>query len=872
MRKRKLCVLLAAALLATASPQVNLGTSSNNTVAKAETKVAAFPGAEGGGKYATGGRGGEVYYVTNLNDSGTGSFRDAVSKSNRIVVFKVGGTIELKSDVVVKSNVTVAGQTAPGGGGITLKNYKIGLGGSNIILRYVSSRPGERGTSADYDAFGGSDGSNCIVDHCSIGWANDEQWGLYSNNDYNTVQWSIIGPSNSFSYHSKGIHGFGIMFGKSNCTMHHNMVVHNVSRNFRGKVQGTGTADFVNNVIYDWGYQTAYGTIGHMNYVGNYLKIGNSTGGGYNYINIDSTTKPENFGLYLTGNKMVNTNGTDYKTLSSNNWTGITYGSSNGRNEDNVKSTTPYSIMIDGENVSMAAKAESADAAYEHVLSYAGAGINATSRPAIDQQVMYEAKTGTGTLTGARPYSEASSSQKTTLDKYKIACGVTYTYPSAVTSGAPKDSDGDGMPDAWEVARGLNPSSKYASNGSLESSGDYCGQGYTNIEYYINDLTVDSFPSGTVTVSPTTGTTTTTTPSTSPSPSSQPSVAPTASTSTIVEGAKIEEGVYQIKNVNSGLCLNVTGGVAANGTNIQQWGSNTPASYDSFRIESCGDQYYKIYSMLSNGTKYVLDVEGLSAENGSNVHIYEDTNGENQKFKFMSVGNGQYAIVTKISNDVSCLDVENYSTSSGANVYEWEYNGTTNQLWTLEKVATASPSPSPSPSKEATVSPSPSPSQVVTTTTTPVNAGISVQVSGSETDSTNTLSKTINFTGTKSDALDLSKIKIRYYYTADGTQSQNAWIDTAALSLQVSPYYVNVADIVTGSIVKMGTTTDKADHYMEISFAGDYTLDNTVSGQVSFRIAKEDWSSFTQSNDYSFGDNNKVVVYYDGAVVSGIEP
>lgn len=110
-----------------------------HSVTNAATKVGAFPGAEGGGKYATGGRGGSVYYVTNLNDSGAGSFRDAVSKPNRIVLFKVGGTIELKSDVPIQSNITIAGQTAPGGAGITLKNYKVGLCGSNIIMRYISS-------------------------------------------------------------------------------------------------------------------------------------------------------------------------------------------------------------------------------------------------------------------------------------------------------------------------------------------------------------------------------------------------------------------------------------------------------------------------------------------------------------------------------------------------------------------------------------------------------------------------------------------------------------------------------------------------------------------------------------------------------------
>ena len=204
--------MFAVALCAVIGVQSFGGMSSpkNEPVSAASTPLIAFPGAKGGGSLATGGRGGKVVHVTNLNDSGTGSFRDAVGTSNRIVVFDVGGTIELKSDVVVKGNVTIAGQTAPGGSGITLKNYKLGLGGDNIIVRYVSSRPGERGTNADYDAWGGSNGGNSIVDHCSLGWANDEQWGLYSDCDNLTVQYSVIGPSNSFSYHSKGIHGFGI--------------------------------------------------------------------------------------------------------------------------------------------------------------------------------------------------------------------------------------------------------------------------------------------------------------------------------------------------------------------------------------------------------------------------------------------------------------------------------------------------------------------------------------------------------------------------------------------------------------------------------------------------------------------------------------
>ncbi|KAG4085731.1 pectin lyase-like protein [Neocallimastix lanati (nom. inval.)] len=467
------------------------------------SKPIAFPGADGGGKFATGGRGGEVYYVTNLNDSGAGSFRDAVSRSNRIVVFKVSGTIELKSDVVVKGNITVAGQTAPGGHGVVLKNFKIGLGGTNIILRFIGSRPGERGSNADYDAFGGAEGSNSIVDHCSIGWANDEQWGLYSKSDDMTVQYSVIGPSNSFSYHSKGIHGFAIMLGRKNVSYHHNLIAHNVSRNFRGKVPDKNACDFTNNVIYNWGSQTTYGTIGHLNYVGNTLKMGPSTKGGRNYVSVaDSGTKPENYLIYLTGNRFLNSNNTPYNDFSNNNWKGITY-KNNSKNEGNTKSNSPFVMNNGSDNSSTIAHVESAEKAYDNVLAHAGNGISPDKRIAIDKQCAAETKNGTGSLVGARPYNQANASQKAEIDKYGIKCGVNFEYPAANTKSEIIDTDGDGMPDDWEIARGLNPNSKYAEDGTLESSGDYCGRGYTNIEYYLNDLTIDAFPAGVVPRSPT---------------------------------------------------------------------------------------------------------------------------------------------------------------------------------------------------------------------------------------------------------------------------------------------------------------------------------------------------------------------------------
>ncbi len=496
-RKLKRTFAVVTAALTALSVTAVIPPEKEETVTAAESAVLAFPGAVGGGRYSTGGRGGEVYHVTNLNDSGEGSLRDAVSQSGRIVVFDVSGTIELQSNIVCQSNITIAGQTAPGGSGITLKNYKFGMGGDNIICRYISSRPGPyASTTSGNDAWGGAKGSNSIIDHCSMGWTTDEQWALYSNNEYYTVQYSVIGPADSWGGHSKGIHGFGIMMGKGYCTFDHNLIVHNVSRNFRGKVVGTATADFTNNVIYNWAYQTAYGTIGHLNYVNNTLKMGNGTTGGKHYVYVDSSTSPENFSIFCTGNRMLNVDDSIYDTVTTDNWNGISVKDGLGITKDSVYSGTAFETIVNGVNVSTATTCESAEDSYDHVLNFAGNGIAPDLRTAIDQQSAEECRTGTGSMSGSATYDEASDSEKSKIDGYGIICGVEYEYPAAVLEKTIIDNDNDGMDDEWEEARGLDP------NDPTDTNGDYCGQGYTNIEYYINDLTVDSFPEGVVELSP----------------------------------------------------------------------------------------------------------------------------------------------------------------------------------------------------------------------------------------------------------------------------------------------------------------------------------------------------------------------------------
>lgn len=451
--------------------------SQKTSINKYEDAALAFPGAEGYGKYVAGGRGGRIFIVSNLNDNGPGSFREAAeARMKRIIVFAISGTIHLESRINIKSDVTIAGQTAPGDG-ICVADQSVLLGGDNIIVRFLRFRMGDKyqkggmvdGNGGD-DAFGGTHRKNIIVDHCSMSWSTDEVFSVYAG-DSTTLQWNLISEPLNYSYHfEKGDtgyehHGFGAIWGGKHLSAHHNLFAHCNNRNprFNGiRTTPEENVDYRNNVIYNWGANNIYaGEGGNYNIVNNYFKYGPATNKSTRnrIVNPGKWNDPFiPFGkFYVSGNYV---DGAD--DVTNNNWLGIHMGNG-GTEEDKKKAVMnrpfPFEVIT----------TQSARQAYEEVLTNVGAS---RKRDTLDERIINDVKNRTGRLIDVQGGFAHGTAYEITIN----------AWPFLRSLPALKDSDADGMPDDWENKNGLD------SNNAGDAGGYQLNKHYTNIEIYINSL------------------------------------------------------------------------------------------------------------------------------------------------------------------------------------------------------------------------------------------------------------------------------------------------------------------------------------------------------------------------------------------------
>lgn len=438
----------------------------------------AFPGAEGFGRNATGGRGGKVMFVTNLNDSGEGSLRAAVQASGaRYVLFKVSGTIALNSNLNINNgDITIAGQTAPGDG-ICLKNYPVNINADNVIIRFVRFRMGDE-AKQEGDAIGGRFHKNIIIDHCSMSWSTDECVSLYANEN-TTVQWCIVSESLRNSVHDKGAHGYGGIWGGKNASFHHNLLAHHDSRNPRlGEEAGkafalTDLVDLRNNVIYNWGNNSTYGGEAmNVNIVNCYYKPGPATVKRERIASIDKNKIAGTEVYDLWGKFCVNGNFVEGSTRATqDNWTyGVlnqfhsSYGTVSEADKTALRLSEP---LPTNNNVTT----HTAQVAYEKVLTYAGASLK---RDGIDERIIDNVRKGSFSFPGS------NGSTNGIIDTQADVGG----WPELKSTAAPVSTSGDGIPDDWKADKKLDPSKAQANGRDLSSA-------YDNIEVYINSLVAD---------------------------------------------------------------------------------------------------------------------------------------------------------------------------------------------------------------------------------------------------------------------------------------------------------------------------------------------------------------------------------------------
>jgi hypothetical protein len=463
-----------------------------------QAKIPAFPGAEGGGEYTFGGRGGKVYVVTSLADDGPGTLRWACEQGGaRIVVFNVAGIIHIKSPIIVRAPyISIEGQTAPGDG-VCVAGESFWVNTHDVVIRYMRFRRGETNVGRRDDALGGDPVGNIIVDHTSTSWGLDENFSMYRHM-YNPMDGSKdekLGTVNitiqnciyaeALDYWN---HAFGSTTGGENSTLIRNMWADNTGRN--PSVGWNGVYTFINNVVFNWHHRSMDGGdyTTNFNIINNYFKPGPVTPKdqpvGHRILKPESgrsKLKEKYFGrVYVSGNIMEG-----YPEITKDPWAGGIQVEENGGKElpdagkykDFMKSDVPFPMAP--------VTIMSAENAYKFVVANAGATL--PHRDAVDLRIAEQVRTGKIAYKEMRTDTDFQFHvRKLPKDSYKLgiitAPWQVGGYP--VYKGTPyKDSDNDGIPDSWEISHGLNP----------HDASDACkpaknGGGYTNIEVYLNTV------------------------------------------------------------------------------------------------------------------------------------------------------------------------------------------------------------------------------------------------------------------------------------------------------------------------------------------------------------------------------------------------
>ena len=470
-----------------------------------QAKIPAFPGAQGGGAYSFGGRGGKVIVVTSLEDKGPGTLREVCEQGGaRIVVFNVAGIIKLKSPLIIRAPyITIAGQTAPGDG-VCVAGESLWVNTHDVVVRHMRFRRGETWVGRRDDAFGGNPVGNIIIDHCSTSWGLDENISFYRHmydagdgsvpKKYGTVNVTIQNTISSQTLDTYN-HSFGSTLGGENCTFMRNLWANNAGRN--PSIGWNGCFHFVNNVLYNWVHRSVDGGdySALYNIINNYYKPGPLTPKnspvGHRILKPESGRS--NLGYKVYGRVYANGNIMEgYPEITADNWNGgiqiETQRNTDGHTEkmkwnEPFPITNPFPIM-------------QAQEAYNHVMKNVGATL--PKRDIVDKRIIEQVTTGKVHYVEAKkPYSYTHldnlepdtfyqfQHRRLPIDSYKhgVITDIAQVGGYPEYKGKPyKDTDGDGMPDAWEKKYGLNP------NDPTDALKDLNGDGYSNIEKFINGI------------------------------------------------------------------------------------------------------------------------------------------------------------------------------------------------------------------------------------------------------------------------------------------------------------------------------------------------------------------------------------------------